>query len=129
MSRAASPAASMSDNNVATSHALALLKERGKKKDRKLPASDHTNEDCKMLSEKLLAKKPKKVFTLSYSELKTKEMLMTNELKVRELELAKDRFLWDQEKFAGEFRLKEQSMFDQNWQREGTVAGRREVCR
>jgi hypothetical protein len=99
VSRAApgpSPAASMSDTNVAASHALALLKERGKKKGRTLPASDHTNEDCKMLSEELLAKKPKKVFTLSCSELKTKEMLMTNELKVQELELAEDRFLWDQ---------------------------------
>ena len=42
-----------------------------------------------MLAEKLAAKKPKKDFTSSYSELKTKEMLMTNELKVQELELAK----------------------------------------
>jgi len=117
----ATPAASMSDINAAASHALVLLKERGKKKDRTLPPSDLTNEESKMLSEKLLAKKPKKDFTSSYSELKTKEMLMANELKVQELELAKDRFLWDKENYAGEFRLKEQSLFDQNWQKEAEL--------
>jgi hypothetical protein len=58
----APPAASLLDVNVAATHALALLKERGKKKIVTLPPSDQSNEESKMLVEKLSAKKPKKDF-------------------------------------------------------------------
>ena len=117
----APPAGSMSDVNVAATHALALLKERGKKKNFTLPPSDHSNEESKMLAEKLSTKKPKKDFTSSYSDLKTKEMLMNNELKVQELDLSKERFLWDKENYAGEYRLKEQALQHQNMQKDAEL--------
>ena len=63
----ARPAASMSDINVAATHALALLKERGKKKNATLPPSDQSNEESKMLAEKLSTKKPQKDFTSKYN--------------------------------------------------------------
>jgi len=62
----APPAASLLDVNVAATHALAVLKERGKKKIVTLPPSDQSNEESKMLAEKLAAKKPKKDFFLCW---------------------------------------------------------------
>jgi len=82
---------------------------------------DHSNEESKMLAEKLSTKKPKKDFTSSYSELKTKEMLMNNDLKVQELDLSKERFSWDKENYAGEYRLKEQALQLQNMQKDAEL--------
>ena len=59
-----------------------------------------------------MTKKPKKDFTSSYAELKTKEILLTNDLKVKEFELAHEKFSWDKENYVEEFRLKQQALAD-----------------
>ena len=46
---------------------------------------------------------------------------MNNELKVQELELSKERFLWDKENYAGEYRLKEQALQHQNIQKDAEL--------